>query len=74
MLENTDTKDSPWYIVPADIKKHARINCISHLLSLFDYEDFTEKQKDLPVVPKSKYDNVPYKIDKIVPDEASKLI
>ena len=30
-----------WYVVNADIKKHARLNCIKHLLSMIDYEDLT---------------------------------
>ena len=34
MFSYTDTKDSPWYVVEADIKKRARLNCIHHLLSL----------------------------------------
>ena len=39
MLQATDTDVAPWYIVNADDKKRARLNCISHLLSLFPYED-----------------------------------
>jgi polyphosphate kinase 2 len=53
MLMYTDIDEAPWYIVDADVKKHARLNCISHLLSLIKYEDltadpieFTELQKD----------------------------
>ena len=38
MLEATDTKFAPWYIVPSDDKRRARLNCISHLLSLIRYE------------------------------------
>jgi polyphosphate kinase 2 (PPK2 family) len=34
MLESTDTKYAPWYIVRSDNKREARLNCISHLLSL----------------------------------------
>ena len=39
MFDFTDTKQSPWYVVNADDKKRARLNCISHLLAQFDYED-----------------------------------
>lgn len=53
MLMYTDIDEAPWYIVDADVKKHARLNCISHLLSLINYEDltadpieFTELQRD----------------------------
>src|SRR5215831_18917955 len=34
MLEATDTKHAPWYIVPSDDKKKARLNCITHFLSM----------------------------------------
>jgi polyphosphate kinase len=34
MLRATDTKHAPWYIVRSDDKKRARLNCISHLLSV----------------------------------------
>jgi len=39
MFEYTDTKQSPWNVVPSDDKKRARLNCIRHLLSQFDYQD-----------------------------------
>jgi polyphosphate kinase 2 len=38
---HTDIKQAPWYVVNADVKKHARLNCIKHLLSLIPYEDLT---------------------------------
>jgi hypothetical protein len=34
MLEATDTKHAPWYLVRSDNKKRARLNCMSHMLSL----------------------------------------
>ena len=37
MFSYTDTKQSPWYVVPADDKRRARLNCIDHLLSLIPY-------------------------------------
>ena len=39
MLTATDTDYAPWYIVQSDDKKRARLNCISHLLSLIPYKD-----------------------------------
>jgi polyphosphate kinase 2 len=39
MFAHTDIKQAPWYVVSSDVKKHARLNCINHLLSLFPYED-----------------------------------
>ena len=41
MLEVTDTDEAPWHVVQADNKKRARLNCISHLLGQFPYEDPT---------------------------------
>ncbi len=43
MFSFTDTKQSPWYVVHADDKRRARLNCIDHLLSLIPYEDLTPK-------------------------------
>ena len=48
MFSYTDTKQSPWYVVEADDKKRARLNCISHLLSLIPYEDLTPEPIKLP--------------------------
>ena len=48
MFRFTDTKQSPWYVVEADDKKRARLNCISHLLSLIPYEDLTPQVLELP--------------------------
>ena len=39
MLAATDTQASPWYIVPSDDKKRARLNCIAHVLSSIPYEE-----------------------------------
>ena len=48
MFSFTDTKQSPWFVVEGDDKKRARLNCISHLLSLIPYEDLTPKPFKLP--------------------------
>jgi len=48
MFSFTDTKQSPWYVVPADDKKRARLNCIDHLLTLIPYKDLTPKPFKLP--------------------------
>ena len=48
MLEATDTENSPWYIVRSDDKKRARLNCISHLLSLIPRERVPRKNVKLP--------------------------
>ncbi len=48
MFKYTDTKQSPWFIVEADEKKRARLNCISHFLKRIPYEDALPKQLELP--------------------------
>ena len=48
MFAHTDVKQAPWYVVDADVKKHARLNCIHHLLSLIPYEDLTPEPIELP--------------------------
>ncbi len=48
MLRHTDIKQAPWYVVEADVKKRARLNCIRHLLSLIPYEDLTPEPIELP--------------------------
>lgn len=48
MFMYTDIEEAPWYVVNADIKRHARLNCITHLLSLIPYEDLTPEPVELP--------------------------
>jgi polyphosphate kinase len=48
MLEHTDKKPAPWFIVNADSKKRARLNCIAHLLRQIPYKDLRPVQIELP--------------------------
>ncbi len=48
MFRYTDIKQAPWYVVNADDKKRARLNCISHLLTTIDYQDLTPQPIELP--------------------------
>jgi polyphosphate kinase 2 len=48
MFSYTDTKQAPWYVVNANDKKRARLNCINHLLSVVPYEDLTPETLTLP--------------------------
>jgi polyphosphate kinase len=50
MLEATDTPVAPWYVVPADDKRRARLNLIRHLLSSIPY---AKVRVDLPKIPKA---------------------
>ena len=48
MFAHCDIKQAPWYVVNADDKKRARLNCISHLLGLIPYKDLTPDVIELP--------------------------
>lgn len=48
MFKYTDIKQSPWFVVNADNKKLARLNCIHHLLSQFDYQELPPRKIKLP--------------------------
>jgi polyphosphate kinase len=48
MLEATDTEFAPWYVVPSDDKRRARLNCIRHLLGLIPYKEVKRKKVKLP--------------------------
>jgi polyphosphate kinase 2 len=50
MFSFTDTKQAPWYVVPADDKQRARLNTIDHLLSMIPYKDLTPKPFKLPAL------------------------
>jgi polyphosphate kinase 2 len=54
MFSYTDTKLCPWYMVNADNKRKARLNCIHHLLSLIPYKDLTPEPFELPPRKDSK--------------------
>jgi len=48
MFAHTDIKQSQWYVVNADNKMCARLNCIRHLLGLIPYQDLTPEPMSLP--------------------------
>jgi polyphosphate kinase 2 len=48
MFAHTDIKQAPWFVVNADDKRRARLNCINHLLSLIPYEDIPPEPIELP--------------------------
>ena len=54
MFVRTHTEWAPWYIVDANIKRHARLNVISHLLNLIPYKDLTPAPIKLPPRQKAK--------------------
>ena len=48
MLEHTDTDEAPWHMVGADVKRHARLNCIHHLLQTIPWQEIPDESVDLP--------------------------
>jgi polyphosphate kinase 2 len=48
MFAHTDIKQAPWWVVRSDIKRRARLNVISHLLSMVPYQDLTPEPIVLP--------------------------
>ena len=69
MFKYTDTKQSPWYVVPADNKKRARLNCINHLLSIIPYgEILLEKTVLSPRQKEEGYIRPPLSDQTFVPE------
>ena len=67
MLAATDTKASPWYIVPSDDKKRARLNCIAHILSSIEYEEIPYTPPKLPPRQKAKGYKEPEQKHRVIP-------
>lgn len=59
MMDATDTQQSPWYQVPADNKKLARLNCIKHILAQFEYTKVSFPKIELPEVTTTGYEAEP---------------
>jgi polyphosphate kinase 2 len=68
MFRYTDTKFSPWWVVNADDKRRARLNCISHLLSQVPYEDVTSAPLTLPERGPDNYVRPPVDEQTFVPE------
>ena len=54
MFNHTDIKQAPWWVVDADVKRHARLNCIAHLLDQFAYTDRAPDPVELVPRPPSR--------------------
>ena len=75
MFGRTDIPEAPWYVVAADDKRRARLNCIAHLLSLLPYEDILDAPLALPPRPtESTYQRPPRDLSKYVPDHTATLL
>jgi polyphosphate kinase 2 len=76
MMVHTDTPASPWYVVESDIKKHARLNMMAHLLSTISYRDVEAPKVKLPRRPgvSGNYQRPPRELTRYVDDYAATLI
>jgi len=68
MFRYTDSKLAPWYVVEADDKRRARLNCIAHLLSQVEYEDLTPAPIKLPPRVDDPYIRPPIEEQTFVPE------
>lgn len=70
MFAHTDTKQVPWFVVNADDKKKARLNCISHIISNIPYKQMDLKPILLPELPKHEgYVRPPMNYQTFVPEK-----
>ncbi|OBF64329.1 polyphosphate kinase 2 [Mycobacterium sp. 852002-51971_SCH5477799-a] len=76
MMVHTDTPESPWYVVESDIKKHARLNMMAHLLSTVPYHDVETPKVELPERPvvSGNYQRPPRELSTYVDDYAATLV
>jgi polyphosphate kinase 2 len=75
MFVHTDIPEAPWNVVESEIKRNARINCITHLLSEVPYEQREVKRIKLPKrQTDSGYVRPPRDVNKYVPDAAAALL
>jgi polyphosphate kinase len=68
MFECTDTEMSPWWVVDANDKRRARLNCIRHLLGRVDYRDVTSQKLKLPRRQPDDYARPPVESQTFVPE------
>jgi polyphosphate kinase 2 len=76
MMVHTDVPSSPWFVVESDIKKHARLNVIAHLLSSIAYTEVPAPEVKLPkqLRTTSNYQRPPREQFTYVPDYASNFL
>jgi polyphosphate kinase 2 len=75
LMVHTDTREAPWFVVESDIKRHARLNMMAHLLSTIPYAEVPSEPIELPVRPESKgYVRPPRETSTYVPDYVARLV
>ncbi len=74
LMVHTDTREAPWYVVESDIKRHARLNMMAHLLSTIPYTEVQTDVIELPDRPSSRgYVRPPRETNTYVPDHVARL-
>jgi len=69
LFAHTDFSKSPWYVVNADDKRRARLNCIAHLLSMIPYQDLTPPPVALPPRQENEgYVRPPLEMQNFIPE------
>ena len=71
MFAHTDTAESPWFVVDADDKKAARLNCIDHLLRQVNYHSVKHLDITLPKIDRKNYQRPPHKRQRHIPKRFS---
>jgi polyphosphate kinase 2 len=75
MFVHTDLPEAPWYVVEAEVKRHARLNMISHLLGLLPWQRVELPAVSLPPRPPARnYQRPPRELFHAVPDHAGELL
>ena len=69
MFAATDTPWSPWYVVNADDKRRARLNCIAHFLSMIPYQEIPREKVTLPPRQKAKGYQKPSHTFRFIPEK-----
>lgn len=69
MLKRSNIEEAPWWVVPADNKKKARLNCIDHFLSLVPYTEVERQEVELPPRERKGYNRSPIPKKMIVPQK-----
>ena len=69
MMARTDIPEARWHVVDAEVKKHARLNCIAHFLSRIPYEDVTPEHVEFGERPEHPdYVRAPFSSQNIIPE------
>ncbi|MEZ5244158.1 MAG: polyphosphate kinase 2 [Acidimicrobiales bacterium] len=68
MFEHTDTRASPWWVINADDKRKARLNCIQHVLAAVPYDDHVGEELVLPPRQEATYVRPPHQEQNFVVD------